>query len=52
MTVSTQLSLIREVKFSWRRPLRQIINGAHKVLSEGFWEATDGKPHRPLWAVI
>jgi hypothetical protein len=53
MTISTQLSLIREVRFSFRRPLAPIMHGAHKVLSEGFWSAEPGaKPHRPLWAAI
>jgi hypothetical protein len=53
MTLATQLSLVREVRFTLRRPLAPVIIGASKVLSEGFWE---GKPvarcHRPFWAVI
>lgn len=53
MTVATQLSLIREVRFSFRRPLAPLMHGAHKVLSEGFWEAKpNATPHRPLWAVV
>ena len=53
MTIATQIALIREVRFSWRRPLAPLMHGAHKVLSEGFWEEwPEGKIHRPLWAVV
>jgi hypothetical protein len=55
MTLSTQLSLVREVKWSINRPLKPLMIGASKVLSEGFWEGTlgeNGWPHKPLWARI